>query len=357
MKALKAVLIVSLLAAVTVPSLGVVYTNDFACTRQTWMGSAGVGGYGMYNGNSNYSTIKYGRVAKVETDFSLFDFNRAAALSWMQSATGFTFTDPSQFAAAVTVKVFLTPYDDWDLGTAPPTPFGHYYLPAVRLSKGQDWVESQATFMSAATGAQWHDAAGSPMTNIYVNTWNTTANLVMNAASEQWGAADTLGGGIDYYVYDVPRPWQLDTTVAWAALKNSDAVGFQMVHDWANKPWAPDGDDCVGTIYGRLHGLTEYQPYMEVTVDSSKLQPSHTYLPADFNKDLKVSFADYLILEANFGKTNLDNAHGDANNDGKCSFADYLLLEAQFGHTTTPEPATIGLLILGGLGLLRRRSA
>jgi hypothetical protein len=168
--------------------------------------------------------------------------------------------------------------------------------------------------------------------------------------------ADTLGGGFDVYVYDMPRPWVLDQTVAWAALTNPDVVDFQVVHDEYDKPWG--GDDNTGTIYGRLHGMTEYRPYIQIVVDTTKIgPPQHTYLPADFNKDLKVSFADYLILESNFGKTQRTNATGDADNDTKCSFADYLILEAQFGHTTTPEPATIGLLVLGGLGLLRRRSA
>ena len=49
-------------------------------------------------------------------------------------------------------------------------------------------------------------------------------------------------------------------------------------------------------------------------------------------------------------------AMGDFNADGTVNFADYLVLEAEFGKTT-PEPATIGLLVLGGRGLLRRRSA
>jgi hypothetical protein len=153
------------------------------------------------------------------------------------------------------------------------------------------------------------------------------------------------------------RPWVLDQTVAWAALTNPDVVGFNMVHDMYNKPWTTANggeDDCTGSIYGRLHGLTEYRPYIEISVDPYWIGCLHTYLPADFNQDLKVSFADYLILEGCFGKTGMTNAMGDANNDGKCTFADYLVLEQEFGHTTTPEPVTVAMLTLGGLAMLRR---
>ncbi len=52
---------------------------------------------------------------------------------------------------------------------------------------------------------------------------------------------------------------------------------------------------------------------------------------------------------------------GDANGDGVVSAGDYAAVQANFGHTlvtegaTTPEPATLALLSLGGLNLIRRR--
>jgi hypothetical protein len=58
--------------------------------------------------------------------------------------------------------------------------------------------------------------------------------------------------------------------------------------------------------------------------------------PGDATSDGKVNFADYLRLEANFGKIGQNWGHGDFNGDGKVSFADYLLLEASFGKSITP---------------------
>ncbi len=82
-----------------------------------------------------------------------------------------------------------------------------------------------------------------------------------------------------------------------------------------------------------------------------------TYWASDFNHDLVVNFKDYIILEGNFSKSNATNAMGDADGDGFVTFKDYIVLEGQFNKTSTPEPATIGLLIAGGLALLRRKAA
>ncbi len=82
--------------------------------------------------------------------------------------------------------------------------------------------------------------------------------------------------------------------------------------------------------------------------------PVVTYLPGDADCDHKVTFADYIILERNFGATNATWAMGDFNSDGKVTFADYILLETNFGKSA-PEPMTLSLLAAGAVALLRRK--
>jgi hypothetical protein len=400
-------------------SWSAIYINDFAATRDMPYGR------GVYDPNSNYGTRTFGRVANQSVDGFIADFDRAGVLNWIQgiynAQNAGPITDISQIGnGTVKMTLYLSAYDGWaDTATAPPTVFGHYFSPGVRLSKGQGWDQYSGTYAQAQAGQPWHDSTGQLMDSIYggftYSTANSGANMIMNHISEQWGAADTLGGGQDVYVYDTPRPWLLETTVAWAVLKNPDVVGFSLIHDYANKPWATGADDeSTGTVYTSKHGLTEYRPYLEVQIDTRGCSPPKPgdanrdmkvsfadylimeqnfgrsgmswsqgdfnfdfkvnfadylilernfgaggrpvmYLPADFNRDGKVSFPDYLILEANFGRTGRTSYTGDATNDGKVTFADYLILEAQFGHTAVPEPASVTLLILGGMLLMQKR--
>ncbi|MEE9213006.1 MAG: PEP-CTERM sorting domain-containing protein [Phycisphaeraceae bacterium] len=81
-------------------------------------------------------------------------------------------------------------------------------------------------------------------------------------------------------------------------------------------------------------------------------------LPGDANRDGSVTFADFGILQVNFGQpgTFID---GDFNGDGIITFADFGILQANFGMTAAPavvpEPGTLAVLAVGSLTLLRRR--
>ena len=82
---------------------------------------------------------------------------------------------------------------------------------------------------------------------------------------------------------------------------------------------------------------------------------SETQLLGDANGDGVVNFADYQILEGQFGSSGAGPYAADFNNDNDVDFADYQLLEGNFG-AHLPEPATLLLtLVAAGVLALRRK--
>ncbi len=109
-----------------------------------------------------------------------------------------------------------------------------------------------------------------------------------------------------------------------------------------------------------LNGIKLYYDTLTVatgaTINGTATHVGATLIPGDFNGDGIVNFRDYIILEGNFGETNATFSMGDANGDTVVTFKDYIILEANFNKSSVPEPTTIGLLIAGGLALLRRKA-
>ena len=86
-----------------------------------------------------------------------------------------------------------------------------------------------------------------------------------------------------------------------------------------------------------------------------------TQLPGDANNDGVVDAADYIIVKTHIGQaTGAGSADGDFDNDGTVDWDD---LQTLLGAINTgggvegaiPEPATLGLLVLGSLAVIRKR--
>jgi hypothetical protein len=86
-------------------------------------------------------------------------------------------------------------------------------------------------------------------------------------------------------------------------------------------------------------------------------------LSGDTNDDGVVDAADFITVKQNFGQsTTLDISAGDFDGDGKVEWDDLQAMMSNFSPSqlvgasaTNPEPATLGLLALGALALLKRK--
>jgi autotransporter-associated beta strand protein len=111
-------------------------------------------------------------------------------------------------------------------------------------------------------------------------------------------------------------------------------------------------------------------PEYELTPDAQEgavyLNVALSMIPGDANRDRVVDAADFITLKKNFGNTglwaqgNFSDPYGTA---GTVNWADLQILMNNMGKTggaapaTAPEPATLGLLAIGALAIIRRRRA
>ena len=178
----------------------------------------------------------------------------------------------------------------------------------------------------------------------------TTASLTMDATSlYEWeispAAADKVVVSGD-----------LTLTEGWS-LKLIDAGG------------TPTGEYDLFTYTGSFFGSVD--AIIDPTGDWTSAQISldtvggRVYLSlgitGDADGDGDVDAADYIALKTNMGQpTGATTAQGDFDGDGDVDWYDLQILQGNYGAgsagaSTIPEPATLGLLAIGAVAVLRRR--
>jgi len=109
--------------------------------------------------------------------------------------------------------------------------------------------------------------------------------------------------------------------------------------------------------------LTDYTLALDRDGTGVYLNVTLNIIPGDTNSDKVVDAADYIALKSNFGlTTGASLAQGDFDKDGDVDWADLQTLMGIFSTRSiggapaaTPEPATLGLLAIGALAVIRRR--
>jgi hypothetical protein len=186
------------------------------------------------------------------------------------------------------------------------------------------------------------------------------------------------GDVVAYFDYTKYGDWMetlvninMNNEVGTLWLRDVDDTTGEATESWERFPWNfPLGTgSTIGIPFSAPEGLAWGVAIpLRNTVSEAFLVDNiisgHPLLSGqgDFDGDGDIDGNDFLIWQNNFPTTDgtAISFSGDANGDGNVDGDDFLIWQNNFPYpealSKTPEPASLGLLALGGLLMLRRRS-
>ena len=176
-------------------------------------------------------------------------------------------------------------------------------------------------------------------------------NDIDHNGSQGTGELGLAGWTINLDLGGVVSSTTTDATGAYVfSLANLAAATSYTLTETLQTGWtqtAPTAGNYTGTIdAGQTIGGCDFGNYVAVTD-----------IPGDINRDHIVDQADYTVWYNHYGQTPATWSDGDVTGDNIVDQADYTVWYNHYGQTggNVPEPMTMALLAIGGLGLLRRR--